>query len=88
MVAVDVLDRRVDEDGNLHSVRVLGTNWNMPTFVTAMLGMPDMCYALEYSIVDPVKKTMTLKSVNYTFSSVTEVIESIKYSLNPDDLST
>ena len=88
VVAVDVLDRRVDEDGNLHSVRVLGTNWNMPTFVTAMLGMPDMCYALEYSIVDPVKKTMTLKSVNYTFSSVTEVIESIKYSLNPDDLST
>jgi len=86
VVAVDVIDRRVDEDGNLHSVRVLGANWNMPTVVTAMLGMPDMCYAIEYSVVDPVKKTMTLKSVNYTFSSVTEVVESIKYCENPEDL--
>ena len=88
VVAVDVLDRRVEEDGTLHSVRVLGTNWNMPAFVTAILGMPDMCYALEYSVVDPVTKTMTLKSVNYTFSSVTEVIESIKYRENPEDLSS
>lgn len=88
VIAVDVLDRKVEEDGTLHTVRMLGTNWNMPAFVTAMLGMPDMCYALEYSVVDPVKRTMTLKSVNYTFSSVTEVIESIKYCENPEDLSS
>ena len=88
MKAVDVLDRKVAKDGKLHTVRILGTNWNMPAFVTAVLGMPDMCYALEYSIVDPQKNEMTLSSVNYTFSSVTEVIESIKYCQNPEDINT
>ena len=83
-----MLDRKVAKDGKLHTVRILGTNWNMPAFVTAVLGMPDMCYAVEYSIVDPNSKEMTLTSVNYTFSSVTEVIESIKYCQNPEDTNT
>jgi len=88
VVAVDVIDRKVAEDGTLHTVRVLGTNWNLPVFVSAILGIPDMMYAMEYSIVDPASKTMSIKSVNYTFSSVAEVQESIKYFQNQDNSST
>eukprot|EP00794_Sanderia_malayensis_P003636 gene3636-4152_t len=84
VVVVDVIDRRVVEDGTLQTVRILGTTWSFPTFITAMLGIPDLCYAVEYSVVDPVTKTMTLNTVNYTFGSLMEVEESIKYSENQE----
>lgn len=88
VVAVDVIDRKVAKDGTLHTVRMLGTNWNMPTYVTALLGIPDLCFAIEYSVADPVAKTMSLKTINYTFGSVAEVRELIKYCQNPKDANT
>lgn len=33
---VDVLDRRIDEQGRLHSKRLLSTEWGLPSIVTSV----------------------------------------------------
>lgn len=33
---VDVLDRRIDKQGRLHSKRLLSTEWGLPSIVTAV----------------------------------------------------
>lgn len=88
VAAVDVLEREVKQDGKLHSITLLGTKWMMPAIITAILGMPDMWYIFEYTIVDPGKKIITSKTVNYSYSSVTDAVESIKYCENPRDINS
>ena len=86
--AVDVLDRVVTEDGQLITVRLLSTEWSLPRFVTSLLGMPEMCYAVEHTIVDPKSKTLQMKSINLTFTSVMDVVENICYRENKEDPTT
>ena len=56
----DVIERYVDADGKLHSKRLIISDWNIPSFMKFFFG-ETRGYAVEYSIVDPVEQTLTLR---------------------------
>nr|XP_031546066.1 PRELI domain containing protein 3A isoform X2 [Vicugna pacos] len=65
VVGVDVLERSVDAQGRLHSLRLLSTEWGLPGLVRAVLGTGrTMTYVQERSVVDPAEKRMELCSTN------------------------
>jgi len=76
------LDRKVSEDGQLCTTRIFGTNWNFPSLLATILGLPEMCYAVEHSIVDLKHEKMTLKMINYTFWGILAVEETLVYQGN------
>merc|ERR1712059_128629 len=77
--AIDVVDRKITDDGRLLTTRIFGSHWNLPTLITSLLGMPEMCYAVEHIEVDPKVKRMTLKMINYTFMGLMAVEETVVY---------
>ncbi|NP_001187787.1 PRELI domain containing protein 3B [Ictalurus punctatus] len=83
---VDVLDRRVDRQGRLHSKRLLSTEWGLPSIVNSIIGNARACtYVQEHSLVDPKEKTLELKSSNITFTNMVSVDERLVYKPHPDD---
>ncbi|KAH0511024.1 PRELI domain containing protein 3B, partial [Microtus ochrogaster] len=71
VVGVDVLDRHVDPSGKLHSQRLLSTEWGLPSIVKSLIGAArTKTYVQEHSVVDPVKKTMELRSTNEAIITV------------------
>lgn len=85
VTAIDVIERDVSEDGLLSTTRIFGSNWNFPTLLATVLGLPDQCYAVERSEVDLKKQRMTLKMVNYTFLGVLAVEETLVYEANKEN---
>jgi len=81
---MDVLDRHVDEQGRLHTTRLVGSEGFLPSWVCNMIGVSNLGYAYEHSIVDPVKKTMTMQSHNVTLSGWVDVDETMTYSQHQD----
>ncbi|GAA6003416.1 hypothetical protein JCM10207_000324 [Rhodosporidiobolus poonsookiae] len=53
VVSVDVVDRRMLEDGTVRSERILGIRQESPKWVRRLLGAPDVTYAREVSFVVP-----------------------------------
>jgi len=82
---IDVLDRHVTEDGRLLTTRLFGTRFSFPSLIVQLLGLPDMCYAIEYSEVDLKTQTMTLRMINSTFNSVLSVDEVLVFKPNRDN---
>ena len=81
---VDVLDRRIDDQGRLRTLRLAKCRQaNVPSWVKSLLG--DSSYVFEVTICDPAAKTLTLKSTNLSFRSVASVEEKCVYSVHPDD---
>jgi len=74
----DTIDRFVAPDGKLHSTRLIISDWNIPGFMKFFFG-DARGYAVEYSIVDPVKQTLTLKSQNINAASMFKMREDIVY---------
>uniref|UniRef100_A0A8C3C322 PRELI/MSF1 domain-containing protein n=1 Tax=Cairina moschata TaxID=8855 RepID=A0A8C3C322_CAIMO len=62
VVGVDVLDRSLDNQGRLHSHRLLSTEWGLPRTSRTLT------YIEEHSVVDPVEKKMELCSTNVSDS--------------------
>ncbi|KAL6076755.1 hypothetical protein STEG23_017636 [Scotinomys teguina] len=86
VVGVDVLDRHVDPSGKLHSHRLLSTEWGLPSIVKSLIGAArTKTYVQEHSVVDPVKKTMELKSTNISFTNMVSVDERLTYRPHPQD---
>jgi len=85
VTAIDVLDRKLTEDGQLYTTRIFGSNWNFPALLATVLGLPDQCYAVEHSIVDLKEEKMTLKMVNYTFLGILAVEETLVYQKNKNN---
>jgi len=79
VTAIDVIDRKVTDNGKLYTTRIFGSTWNLPTFITTLLGMPDSCYAVEHSEVDVKNERMVLKMINYTFWGILAVEETLVY---------
>uniref|UniRef100_G1QCC2 PRELI/MSF1 domain-containing protein n=1 Tax=Myotis lucifugus TaxID=59463 RepID=G1QCC2_MYOLU len=83
---VDVLDKHVDPSGKLHSHRLLSTEWGLPSIVKSLTGgARSKTYVQELSVVDPVEKTMELKSTNISFTNTFSVGERISKP-HPQDL--
>uniref|UniRef100_A0A8D2AUH1 PRELI/MSF1 domain-containing protein n=1 Tax=Sciurus vulgaris TaxID=55149 RepID=A0A8D2AUH1_SCIVU len=88
VVGVDVLDRHVDPSGKLHSHRLLSTEWGLPSIVKvkSLIGSArTKTYVQEHSVVDPVEKTMELKSSNIFFTNMVLVDERLIYKPHPQD---
>jgi len=82
---IDVLDRRVTEDGRLLTTRLFGAELSFPSLIVSLLGLPDMCYSIEYSEMDLKSQTFILRTFNSTFSSFCSVDEKLVYSPSRDD---
>ncbi|KAL6455892.1 hypothetical protein MHYP_G00357430 [Metynnis hypsauchen] len=83
---VDVLDRSVDQQGRLHSKRLLSTEWGLPSIVKSIIGNARTCtYVQEHSVVDPKEKTLELKSTNITFTNMVSVDERLIYKPHPEE---
>ena len=80
-----MLDRKVSEDGKLSTTRIFGSHWNFPALLATVLGLPEMCYAVEHSEVDLKEEKMTLKMVNYTFLGILAVEETLVYQKHKDN---
>ncbi|XP_069740958.1 PRELI domain containing protein 3B-like isoform X2 [Narcine bancroftii] len=86
VVGVDVLDRHVDNQGKLHSQRLLSTEWGLPSVVKSLIGASrTRTYVQEHSVVDPVKRTMELRSANITLTNMVSVDERLEYKPHPQD---
>ncbi|XP_029908267.1 PRELI domain containing protein 3B [Myripristis murdjan] len=86
VVGVDVLDRKVDKQGRLHSKRLLSTEWGLPSIVKSIIGNTRTCtYVQEQSVVDPNKKSFELQSSNITFTNMVSVDERLTYKPHPED---
>ncbi|XP_047203867.1 PRELI domain containing protein 3B [Girardinichthys multiradiatus] len=86
VVGVDVLDRSVDQQGRLHSKRLLNTEWGLPSIVKSLIGNVRTCtYIQESSIVDPKERTFELQSSNITFTNMVSVDERLTYKPHPED---
>uniref|UniRef100_A0A3B3XE80 PRELI/MSF1 domain-containing protein n=1 Tax=Poecilia mexicana TaxID=48701 RepID=A0A3B3XE80_9TELE len=83
---VDVLDRNIDQQGRLHSKRLLSTEWGLPSIVKSLIGNVRTCtYIQESSIVDPKEKMFELQSSNITFTNMVSVDEKLTYKPHPED---
>lgn len=86
VVGVDVLDRHVDPSGKLHSHRLLSTEWGLPSIVKSLIGAArTKTYVQEHSVVDPLRRTMELKSTNISFTNMVSVDERLTYKPHPQD---
>ncbi|CAH0394662.1 unnamed protein product [Bemisia tabaci] len=86
VTGIDVVDRQVS-DGVLITKRLIASQWGLPGWAVSIVGPTSVCYAKEYSTVNPEKKTMELKSRNLTFGSMIAVDETLRYESHPDDAS-
>jgi len=84
-VSIDVLDRTVTDDGRLLTTRLFSSHFTFPKLITSLLGLPEVCYAIERSEVDIKTQKMELKTINYTFGSVLTVNEKLVYAPNKDN---
>uniref|UniRef100_A0A8C5QV39 PRELI domain containing 3A n=1 Tax=Leptobrachium leishanense TaxID=445787 RepID=A0A8C5QV39_9ANUR len=86
VVGVDVVDRSLDNQGRLHSHRLLSTEWGLPSLVRAILGSSrTLTYINEHSVVDPVEKKMVLCSTNLSLTNLVSVDERLVYTPHPEN---
>jgi len=88
VVGNDTINRHIDSAGHLHSTRLIISKWGVPSCLQIFIGGSDLGFAVEHSIVDPVNKTMTLKSHNLTANSVFNMYENITYKASADNTKT
>ena len=81
-----VLNRYLDTDGRLVTKRLHAIYQDVPSFVSAIIGNV-VTYAGEESIVDPKKKTLTIRTKNLNLTSIACVKEVCNYSVCTDDIS-
>jgi len=81
----DVVDRSVDQNGVLHSHRLMTTDWAMPGWVARLVGMPERMYISEHSEVNPEEKSMAMKSRNLTLANFITVDEHLVYKQHPEN---
>ena len=76
---VDILSREV-VDGKLHTRRLIASANPVPAMFRRMFGgLPAETYMLEESVVDPVRRTMEMKTRNITLKQLLEVQEVCVY---------
>ncbi|CAH2284741.1 PRELI domain containing 3A isoform X2 [Pelobates cultripes] len=83
VVGVDVVDRSLDNQGRLHSHRLLSTEWGLPSLILG--NSRTLTYIKEHSVVDPVEKKMVLCSTNLTLTNLVSVDEKLVYTPHPEN---
>ena len=65
-----VLDRRINEQGQLVTRRVICVQQRVPWALQSFTGGLDRFYALEETVIDAKQETLSLKSTNLSFSRI------------------
>jgi len=86
VVGTDVVDRKV-VDGVLHSHRIISSDWGLADWVQRLIGANRVCYASEYSTVDPKNRLMEMRSKNMSFCNFVNMEEKMTYTPDPEDSS-
>ncbi|XP_065353002.1 protein slowmo [Cloeon dipterum] len=84
VIGTDVIEREV-KDGILHSHRLVSSKWYFPSWARKIIGSANVCYASEWSQVDPANRLMTLKTRNLTFGRFISWDEQMSYNPHPTD---
>jgi len=85
VIAVDTVSRSVhQETGILITERLITCKQSAPKWLKAILGSEES-YVREISYVDPVGKTVTMKSMNLTFNNLLNVQETVQYVPDPEN---
>ncbi|GBG24075.1 Phosphoglycerate mutase 1 [Hondaea fermentalgiana] len=79
-----VLDRTVDDQGRLHTTRLMCVQQSLPSVLKPFAGNCDSYYAIERSTVDPARKTLVLETRNLTFGSILHADETCTYKAATD----
>ena len=66
MLTEDVLQRYVDDSGNLHSIKLVTKTNSLPKWAERFWKGPSHVVIIEESVVDPVEQTFTTYSRNIT----------------------
>lgn len=85
VLGTDVVDRKV-VNGILHTHRLVSSKWGLPKWVQSLIGPANICYASEHSIVNPLTRSMTLKTTNVTFGKYVAVDELVRYEPHPEEV--
>ncbi|KAF1740567.1 hypothetical protein MXB_683, partial [Myxobolus squamalis] len=87
VVSTDILERKLDENGVLHTLRLISFTDSIPWPLRKILnfGSTDPINALEYSTVDPKSKIHKSHTINMSYDSVTRNFESLEYAGNSED---
>lgn len=80
--AIDIVNRRIDQEGRLITSRIMSGQAVLPAWLRA-IGLPQSCYVVETSVVDPHSRRMVVKSVNVSGSSLVSVEETCTYAPCP-----
>jgi len=84
VTAMDVVNRSMT-DGVLRTHRIVGCHWGLPSWITTIVGSPNVMYGNERSEVDPGNQLMTLKTRNITLCNYIAVDEKLEYQRHPQD---
>ena len=79
---IEILDRHVDENGRLHSRRLLSMGGNLPAIFRPFVPVK-LVHMLETAVVDPVAQTMTVETSNISCLSVLDARSRSRYSPSP-----
>lgn len=83
VVGTDVVERKV-ENGILHTSRIISSDWGLADWVQKLIGANKVCYAHEYSKVDPAARVMEMHSRNLSFNNVVTMEEKMTYRPHPE----
>lgn len=83
VVGTDVVERRV-ENGVLYSNRIISSDWGLADWVQKLIGANKVCYAHEYSMVDPGSRVMEMHSHNLSFNNFVNMEEKMTYRPHPE----
>lgn len=84
VVGIDVLDRKLQQNGILKSKRLILSEWSLPNWARRIVCGPS-CYATETSEVDPINKTLTMTTRNLTMCNKLSFEEKLTYLPHPDN---
>merc|ERR1719481_1976411 len=69
----------------LHSQRIISSDWGLADWVQKLIGANKVCYASESSMVDPRARLMEMHSKNLTFCNFVSMEEHMTYSPDSRD---
>lgn len=89
VLGTDVINRFVDTgSGQLHSHRIITSDWALAPWVQRLIGANRECYAHEFSTVDPGNRRMDMRTTNLTFCSFVSMKEHMSYFPHPEEPDT
>jgi hypothetical protein len=85
ITSVDTIERYVDEDGILHTTRLLSGKQKMPKILAKIFNSSDVAYFYEVSTIDPATNTLHAETINLSFSNLILIEEGLTYKRNPEE---